>query len=144
MVHVLLHMARHDHPVISERIAEMLDANPAFVRRTMAGLRDAGYVASEKGHHGGWRLVRGLDEIRLLDVYRALGNPTILAMGLAEDRPGCLIEQAVNDALKDAFRDAEAALMAKLGEVTLADLDKAFENGLRTLGEERRLCLDVA
>jgi Rrf2 family protein len=144
MVHVLLHMARHDRPVTSGRIAEMLDANPAFVRRTMAGLRDAGYVTSEKGHHGGWRLVCGLDAIRLLDVYRALGNPTILAMGLAEDRPGCLIERAVNDALKEAFHDAEAALIGKLGEVTLAELDKVFENGLRSLGEERRLCLDVA
>jgi Rrf2 family protein len=144
MVHVLLHMARHEHPVTSERIAEMLDANPAFVRRTMAGLRDAGYVTSEKGHHGGWRLVCKLEEIRLLDVYRALGNPTILALGLATDRPNCLIEIAVNDALQDAFRDAEALLIAKLADITLADLERAFDEGMKVNARDQLACVEVA
>lgn len=48
MLHVLLHMARHKGVYTSEQIAAMLGTNSAVVRRTLAGLRDAGFVASEK------------------------------------------------------------------------------------------------
>jgi DNA-binding IscR family transcriptional regulator len=37
MLHVLLHMARHDKPFTSEQIAKMLQTNPVVVRRTMGG-----------------------------------------------------------------------------------------------------------
>ena len=56
MLHVLLHMARHERPMTSEAIARMLGTNPVVVRRTMAGLRDVGYVGPEKGHGGGWEM----------------------------------------------------------------------------------------
>jgi hypothetical protein len=36
------------------------------------------------------------------------------------------VEQAVNSALDHAYRDAEALLMARLHEVTLAALSKDF------------------
>ena len=36
----------------------IIRSNPAVFRRMMAGLRDAGYVASSKGHGGGWTLAR--------------------------------------------------------------------------------------
>ena len=53
ILHVLLHMAEHDGPVTSEALAAMMQTNPVVIRRIMAGLRDSGYVRSEKGHGGG-------------------------------------------------------------------------------------------
>ena len=53
MLHVLIHMDQREHPLTSDEIARMLNTNPVVVRRTMAGLRDNGYVTSEKGHGGG-------------------------------------------------------------------------------------------
>jgi DNA-binding IscR family transcriptional regulator len=83
-------------------------------------------VRSEKGHGGGWVLARDLAGITLRDVYEALGRPALLAMGHRTDQPGCLVEQAVNAALDTAFRDAEALLLARLGDVTLARLSADF------------------
>ncbi|TXD40644.1 Rrf2 family transcriptional regulator [Xanthomonas campestris] len=74
MLHVLLHMARSAQPMTSEQIARMLSTNAVVVRRTMAGLREAGYVHSSKGHHGGWQLARDLAQVTLLDVHRAVVN----------------------------------------------------------------------
>lgn len=127
MLHALIHMERHDGAMTSELLAQMLSTNPAVVRRTMAGLRDQGIVRSEKGHGGGWVLSRGLSEITLLDIYRALGDPRLFAIGLADDAPRCLVEQAVNTAVADTLSAAEALVFARFGEVTLADIARDFD-----------------
>lgn len=44
MLHVILHMAYAKSPLTSEQIAEMIDSNAVVVRRTLAGLRQQGYV----------------------------------------------------------------------------------------------------
>lgn len=127
MLHALIHMDRHDGALTSEHLAQMLSTNAVVVRRTMAGLRDQGLVRSEKGHGGGWALSRGLSEITLLDIYRALGDPRLFAIGLADDAPSCLVEQAVNAAVADTLSAAEALVIARFGEVTLADIARDFD-----------------
>lgn len=127
MLHVLLHMARHDGPMTSETIAAMLGTNPVVVRRTMAGLRDAGYVRSDKGHGGGWAIACDLARVSLLDVHRAVGGPRIFAIGSEHANPACAVEQAVNAALEDALREAEALLVKRLGAVSLAELARGFD-----------------
>jgi DNA-binding IscR family transcriptional regulator len=88
----------------------------------MAGLRDAGYVRSEKGHGGGWTLARSLEEISLLDVYEALGQPNLFAIGSRSDRPSCLIERNVTMCLSDTMAKARALFIQRFGEVTLDQL----------------------
>lgn len=127
MLHVLLHMARHDGPMTSERIAAMLQTNAVVVRRTMAGLRDAGYVRSEKGHGGGWAIACDLGKVTLLDVHRAVGGPRIFAIGNEHSNPSCAVEQVVNEAVADALAEAEALLVARLGAVSLGELARAFD-----------------
>jgi Rrf2 family protein len=126
VLHVLLHMADRAAPMTSEELAACMGTNAVVVRRTMAGLREAGFVRSEKGHGGGWTIARDLKTVSLRDVYRALGEPVVFAMGNRSESPGCLVEQAVNAALDDAFRDAEALLVERLGSVSLADLAEDF------------------
>ena len=92
----------------------------------MAGLRERGYVASVKGHGGGWRIVCDLHRVTLQDIYVAVGSPTIFAMGNRVDQPGCLVEQVVNQSLAGAFDEAEALLIQRFGAVTLADLAERF------------------
>lgn len=122
VLHVLLHMAQKDDPATSEVLAKAMDTNPVVLRRVMAGLRDKGYVRSEKGHGGGWTLACELSKVTLRDIYTALGSPSMLAIGNRTEDPGCLVEEAVNAALGRSFQDAEALLLARLGEVTLAEL----------------------
>ena len=126
VIHVLLHMAERRGPVTSEVLARAMDTNPVVIRRIMAGLRDHGYIRSEKGHGGGWTLACDLSAVTLRDVYTALGCPSLLAIGNRAEAPRCLVEQAVNAALTRAFHDAEALLLSRLGEVTLASLSAAF------------------
>lgn len=127
MLHVLIHMDRAKAPMTSETIASILSTNPVVVRRTMAGLRTSGYVMSEKGHGGGWRLARPLSEISLLDVHHALGDPEMFSIGFARDHRGCLVEEAVNATISDALIDAQKMLLARFAEVKLSDIADDFD-----------------
>ena len=139
VLHVLLHMAEMSHPVTSEALAKAMHTNPVVVRRIMSGLREHGYVRSEKGHGGGWTLVCDLTRVTLRDIYDALGGPSLLAMSNRTAAPGCLVEQAVNAALNQAFHDAEALLLLRFGEVTLAMLSADFHDRLIAQGETHDL-----
>jgi DNA-binding IscR family transcriptional regulator len=127
-------MAQQGGPVTSEVLAKAINTNPVVIRRIMAGLRDHGYVRSEKGHGGGWTLTCDLSKVTLRDIYTALGCPSLLAIGNRTDAPGCLVEEAVNAALSKSFQAAEAQLLSRLGEVTLAMLSTDVREGLVARG----------
>src|SRR5690606_24674796 len=122
VLHVLLHMGQFDEPLTSEVLARSMGTNPAVFRRTMAGMREAGYVKSGKGHGGGWPLARPLGKITLLAVYEALERPTLFAIGNRNEHPDCRVQNAVNAALSDTMAQAEALFMERFGQVTLDQL----------------------
>lgn len=134
MLHVLLHMEEQQRPMTSEEIAGMLGTNPALVRRTLAGLREGGHVVSERGHGGGWMLGRPLSDMTLRDVYDAVGAPDVFALGLADDRPQCLVEQAVNTALRQSLDEARALLLQRFAEIRVSDLRDDFASRAAALG----------
>ena len=138
MLHVLIHMSNQKGAATSETIAKMLSTNPVVVRRTMAGLREAGYVTSSKGHNGGWELATPLEKITMADIYRALGSPEMFALGLANDDPKCLIEKAVNARVGDTLAAAEAMIVDRFGSMTLAEIRDDFADRLAAVPQDQR------
>ena len=134
VLHVLLHMAEADGPLTSENLAKAMQTNPVVIRRTLAGLREAGLVRSEKGHGGGWTIAENLANITMRDIYDAIGRPNLMAMGNRTDAPDCLVEQAVNAALDISFREAEALLVERFEQVTLAELTADFHARMTARG----------
>lgn len=119
VLHVLIHMDQLDGPATSDTIAGMLNTNPVVVRRTMALLREQGYVTSVKGHGGGWSLAKPLEDITLYDIHKALGESSVFTIGLTDEHSSCAIEAAVNTAIDDVLEEAEALLLARFKAVTL-------------------------
>lgn len=134
VLHTLLHMAHNQQAMTSAQLARVMDTNPVVVRRTMAGLRKAGLVTSEKGHGGGWRLAEGWGTITLKDIHIALGGHRLIAPTLGLEHPQCLVEQAVNAALGDAFDEAEAMLVRRLSGISLEQLARDFNQRAATHG----------
>ena len=126
VLHALLHMAGQEGPVTSEVLGQCLGANPVVVRRTMGYLREAGIVTSDRGHAGGWRIHADLGTVTLRQLHEALGEPAMFAMGNRNEIPECLVEQSVNAALEGSFAEAEALLLRRFSEITLADLAADF------------------
>ncbi len=128
VLHALLHMAEQDGPVTSDTLAQCLGTNPVVVRRTMGYLREAGIVTSDRGHAGGWRIHADLGTVTLRQLHEALGEPAMFAIGNRNrnETPECLVEQSVNAALEGTFAEAEALLLKRFSEITLADLAADF------------------
>ncbi len=139
VLHILLHMAYEKQPVTSEAFAMSLNTNSVVVRRIMAGLRDRGYVRSEKGHGGGWVLSCDLSAVTLLDIYLALGSPTLISFGRRSDISDCLVEQAVNANIEHTLQEAQQLAMTRFGEITLAKLHADVQAGI----EDRRSSLKL-
>lgn len=108
--------------MISEVMAAHLRTNPVVIRRSLAGLREAGIVTSVKGHGGGWTLTRPAGAIALGAVYTVLGEHGELLPRLKPDPHGCQIDAAVRTALDGFYAEANALLMNRLDGITLADL----------------------
>ena len=124
-LHVLAHLVDRSDARTSEQLAACVDTNPVVVRRTLAGLREAGLVASARGPGGGWRLARGGQDITLKDVYTALGERLLQGVDVAGPggpSGGCRIQRAVAGTLDDFLDEAEALLAARLERITLASL----------------------
>ena len=119
-LHTLVHLA--DRPAetrTSEDLARCAETNPVVIRRTLAGLRDAGFVRSIAGPGGGWTLARSPDAISLGEVCRALGERLLQPVDLAP-RAGCRVQAAATEVLGGFMNDAEALLLEQLDTVSVA------------------------
>ncbi|HEU0053112.1 MAG TPA: Rrf2 family transcriptional regulator [Longimicrobium sp.] len=123
-LHVLAHLAeRAPEPAVSAELAACAGTNPVVVRRLMAGLRQAGIVASAGGHGGGWTLTRAPADVSLGEVCAALGERLLFAVDVSGPAGhSCAVHQAVSGTMEDFLRDAEALLLERLGTISLAEL----------------------
>src|SRR5690606_23517790 len=101
--------------------AACVRTNPVVIRRTLAGLREAGLVRSMAGRGGGWSLARDAALVSVGEVCAALGERLLFAVDLAL-QPGCRVQGAVSGVLDEVLGDAEGWLLERLGRISLADL----------------------
>jgi DNA-binding IscR family transcriptional regulator len=119
-------------------LATHCHTHPVVVRRSLAGLREAGIVASVKGHGGGWTMARPPATISLREVYAVLGERGDLVPSPQPSPHGCLIEAAVGDALDGVYAEAEALLLRRLDEITIADLAGDLHHRLAARAKTRQ------
>jgi Rrf2 family protein len=120
-IHALTLLATSDDPLTSEAIAMSVDTNPVVVRRAMASLREHGLVESKSGAHGGWKLLRKPGEIGLCEVYRCLGENSVLAIHSHPNRH-CRVGANIKGALTEVFVSAQREMEEALAQYTVQDI----------------------
>lgn len=126
ILHALIHLDMLGRAATSEELGKMLNTNPVVVRRTMALLKQAGYVSSVKGHNGGWSLVIGLSDINLYDIHKLVTEGSIFTLGLTDEHQQCPIEIAVNASLGQVMHEAEAMLLNRFKQISIQSLRDKF------------------
>lgn len=129
-LHILGHMGTAPEEMRqSDTLAQHHATHPVVIRRTLGQLREAGIVTSARGHSGGWRLARDPASVSVADVYRALGERLDLAQG-PDNPPTCAIERALHGSWDAAIAEAEAVLLARLSQVSIADLSGSYADAV--------------
>jgi Rrf2 family protein len=120
-------------PITSETLARSINTNPVVVRRVLADLKRAGLIETRRGVGGGVVLARPASRISLRCVWEALeGREQLFGRHPSGPNPACPVACGVAAYLEALYGDAEAALKASLGKVTLAQLQRDVARRLVT------------
>lgn len=132
-IHMLACMEafKGEYKVTSEFLASSININPVIIRRILSQLRDAGIVEVRRGT-GGAAPAKPLQEITLLDVYRAVDCVEEKALFHFHENPNmsCPVGRNIHNILDDKLLRAQEAMEWELQAVTLADLMADLERCL--------------
>jgi Rrf2 family protein len=107
----------------SEWIAGSVNTNPVVIRRIMGMLKKAGMVSVTSGT-GGASLIKNLDAITLLDVYKAVEvvEEGELFQFHENPNPDCPVGSNIQGVLELILISAQEAMEQVLKEVTMEEL----------------------
>ena len=123
-IHILalLEVGKDMHTT-SDFLAQSIGTNAVVVRRIAKMLEKAGLIQIHAGV-GGAELAKALDDIHLLDVYRAVD--VVDAEGLfaihTHPHPACPVSAHIQATLESTFAEARRALEQVLQQQTLRDI----------------------
>lgn len=122
-------------PVSAADVAEAEDIPPYYLAKVLQDLAREGLLDSVRGRGGGFLLDREPDKISVLDVLKAVENISrlekecVLGLDDCSDQAPC--------PLHNMWKNYRESLVAKLSEMTVADLVVELERKRRALGTTR-------
>ena len=112
----------HGEEISSKTLADSVNADPTFVRKSLSKLSKAGLVVTKRGKSGAATLARAPRRITLLDVYRASGAPPAFAIHSYRVEPRCPVSCNLQPCLSDLLSQTQDSFEKSLAKITLADL----------------------
>ncbi|MCD8055737.1 MAG: Rrf2 family transcriptional regulator [Clostridiales bacterium] len=109
--------------VTSDFLAASIGTNAVIVRKILIQLKNAGIVRVARGN-GGTVLSKPAEEIKLLDVYRAVdctGSGGLFRFH-EKPNPNCPVGRNIHRALDDKLLRIENAMENEMCDITLADV----------------------
>lgn len=121
-IHILALLAlAGETPLTSEQIAGSVNTNPVVIRRLLGLLRAAGYVESNSGPGGGWRLRVPAEDIALSDVRRAVDKEReLFPLHNGQPNPRCPVGGNIQAVIGGIYGDVAQAVDRQLGLTTIA------------------------
>ena len=112
-------------PSKTSRTASAKDMADAYniplplLSKVLQKLAKAGFLISEQGTNGGYRLARDPQDINTLQVIRSIDGPIILTKCFT-DHPGC--DQSTLCPVREPLRKVHEGILGLLSSISLADL----------------------
>lgn len=107
--------------------SEGLELKVQYLEQLVRALREHGLVESTRGAHGGYRLARAPEEMRMSEVLRALEGPIAPMICATEGEMEVICDRLDGCSTKFLWAQVRDAVTATLDAVTLADLVRAHE-----------------
>ena len=114
---------KEDYKITSDFLASSINVNPVIIRRILSQLKDAGLIDVKRGT-GGAAVIKPLEEITFLDVYRAvecIGENTLFHFHENPD-PNCPVGRNIHNILDEKLLRMQEAMERELQSITMADV----------------------
>jgi Rrf2 family protein len=112
----------HGEEVSSAILANSVNADPTFVRKSLSKLSKAGLVVTKRGKSGASVLARPPRQITLLDIYRASAAPPAFAIHSYPVEKRCPISRHLKGCMSEVLSQAQYSFERSLAKITVADL----------------------
>jgi Rrf2 family protein len=121
--HIMAALGYHQGEEISSAIlAESVNADPTFVRKSLSKLSKAGLVVTKRGKSGASMLSRSPRQITLLDIYRASAAPPAFAIHSYPVEKRCPVSCHLKECMSGLLSQAQSSFERSLAKITLAEL----------------------
>jgi Rrf2 family protein len=115
----------------SATLAESVNADPTFVRKSLSKLSKAGLIVTTRGKNGASRLTGSPKQITLLDIYRASAAPPTFAIHGYPVEKRCPISRNIKGCMSSVLKKAQDSFENSLDGITLADVVGEIRRGKR-------------
>ncbi len=113
---------RRGEEIPSAMLAESVNADPTFVRKSLSKLSRAGLIVTTRGKNGASRLTRSPKQITLLDIYRASAAPPAFAIHSYPVEKRCPVSCHLKECMSAVLSQAQHSFERSLAKMTLANL----------------------
>ena len=122
----LKHMAMKNGSASAREIADSYGIPLPLLSKVLQKLGRGGFVQSEHGANGGYRLRRNADQITALEVIRSIDGPIFLTSCFTEGEE-CGLSGKCN--VREPLRKVHEGIQNLLANITIADMCEDEEQG---------------
>jgi len=112
----------HGEEIPSATLADSVNADPTFVRKSLSKLSKAGLVVTKRGKRGASVLARPPRQITLLDIFRASTAPPAFAIHSYPVNKSCPVSCNLKECMSGALSQAQYSFETSLAKITVANL----------------------
>ena len=127
-----------DHKITSDFLAASVNVNPVIIRKLFSQLKNAGLIQVKRGS-GGASFARPLEDITLLDIYRAVDCVEKGELFHFHENPNqqCPVGRNIHNILDDKLDRIQDAMEREMASITMADV---IEDTKKYIGQEAAGC----
>jgi Rrf2 family protein len=130
--HIMTALAfHHGKEIPSATLAESVNADPTFVRKSLSKLSKAGLIITTRGKNGASTLTRSSEQITLLDIYHASAAPPTFAIHSYPAYKRCPISSNIKGCMSSVLKKAQDSFENTLDGITLADVVGEIRRAIR-------------
>jgi len=111
-------LAETENPVKGKDLADRIGTTAPFIPQVMKPLVDVGWVGSDRGPTGGYRLSADLTRTSVLSLIEAMEGPTVDGRCVLQGTPCPATDRC---AMHDAWTRASAALLVELSKTNIIE-----------------------
>jgi len=112
----------HGQEISSATLADSVNADPTFVRKSLSKLSKASLVVTKRGKSGASVLARPPRQITLLDIYRASAAPAAFAIHSYPADKRCPVSCHLKECMSEVLSQVQYSFERSLAKMTLANL----------------------